>query len=321
MRLLYLFIIVLLAGCGDGDSTTSSSPYPASFSIPEPKLGTWQQLKPVPEEIMDYTAAVSVNDELIFVSKGGGWRDYLCYSKKENSWSTIAPIPDDKARPYFNLIWLGGDNLYTFDMWGSQGPGIWQYSIIANTWVRLTSYPSSSLVYSGSYAIGKVLNSNSFIYILSSPNDFWQYSISENTWKKIEISLPFPSILMSAQDDSIYGIEIGSNNLWFYSITESNYKMLRKAPVTLEEYSAKLVSPTGRDIFVTRGGTYDKVKEMWIPSNEFYHYSISKDEWTILEPLPQSAPPWTSSLASASDGIYLLIGGANSSLYYLPVSY
>jgi hypothetical protein len=314
---LYLLLVIFLSGCGNSAST---EPTPPVAAIPEPKLGTWKQLEPVPSEIMDNTASVVLNNDSLYVSQGGGWRGYWLYSKSSNSWHSTAPIPDDKARPYSNLIWLGGDYLYTFDVWGSQGACIWQYAISQDTWSKLSLYPSVRPVYSGTHAIGKIVNNKKMIYVLSSSSDFWAYSISDNTWNKIDTTPRFPSVMMPNNDDFIYGIEIGGNTLWKYSISNKICTLLKNAPVVFEDYGARPVTINGNDIFVLRGEIYDYTNQIWSPTNDLFRYSVSRNEWISLDPLPGYAGA-SSTMTSANDGLYLIVGGPTSSLYYLPISY
>ncbi len=294
-------------------SIPSSSVSAATF----PKFGLWTLMSLAPTEIMFYTASVAVNEE-IFVYKGGGWRDYWRYSTSDNTWHPIAPIPDDKARPYFDLISLGDDYLYTFDYWGSSGPVIWQYSISNNIWSQLASYPGGT-VYSGTYAVGAIINNEKLVYVFTGPDDFWKFSITNNEWNKMTNAPPFSSVMLSVENNYIYGIHIGSNNWWRYSLLDDTLMTLSSTPVVFETQGAKLAK-SGDNIYAIRSGTYDYDNQLWLPTSDFWRYSISRNEWFPLDPLPKGVPSDEGALSSVADGLYLIIGGPESAIYFLPIN-
>jgi hypothetical protein len=293
-------------------SLPSSSVIGATF----PSFGIWGLMSSAPTEILSYTASVAVNED-IYVYKGGGWRDYLRYSTTDNSWHSIAPIPSGMY-PYFNLTWLGGDQLYTLAYSTGTEKGIWQYSISNNLWSQLASYPGGT-VYGGAYAVGATVNNENVIYALAAPGNFWKYSITNDKWDKIPNAPPFSSVMICVESNYIYGIEIASNNWWRFSLSDDTLTTLSSAPVAFETQGAKLTR-LGDNIYAIRNGTYDYGNQVWLPTSDFWRYSISRNEWFSLNPLPKGVPSDEGNLLSVAAGLYLIIGGPESTVYFLPVN-
>jgi chitodextrinase len=309
----------------DNAGNVSMPSLPASvttFSItnepPTPNIGTWRLMSLSSTQIMNYTDSVAVNED-IYVYKGGGWPDYLRYSIADNSWHSIASIPDDKARPYSNLTWLGDDNLYVFDHWGSSGPGLWQYSISNNIWTNLSSYPGGT-VYSGTNAVGATVNNEKLIYVITGPDDFWKYSIADNNWHKMTSTLPFPSVMISTDNNYVYGVHIIGNAFWRYSLSDNTLTTLASSPVVFETYGGKLAKPSGDNIYAIRSGAYDYVNEVWLSTSDIWRYSISRNEWFSLDLLPKDIPPDEGLLTGVTNGLYLIVGGPESAVYFLPIN-
>lgn len=294
-----------------------SLPSSAILAATFPNFGTWVLKSSVPTEIMDYTASVTVN-EYIYVYKGGGWHDYWRYSTTDNSWQSIAPIQSGMD-PYFNLTWLDGDQIYTFAYSTGTEKGLWQYSISNNLWSQLSSYPGGT-VYGGAYAVGVHMNNENLIYALAAPDNFWKYSITNDKWTKMTTAPPFESVMLSVENNYIYGIHIGSNNWWRYSLSDDTLITLSSAPVVFETTGAKLARSSGDNIYAIRNGTYDYVNHAWMSTSDFWRYSISRNEWFSLDPLPKGVPSDEGALSSVMNGLYLIIGGPESAVYFLPIN-
>jgi hypothetical protein len=282
----------------------------------DPHFDAWRLVSSSPTQIMDYTASAAVHED-IYVYKGGGWPDYWRYSLTDNSWHSLAPIPDGRY-PYCNLTWLGGDQLYTFPYSVAAGSGLWQYSISRNVWSQLASYPGGT-VFGGANAVGAIVNNENLIYVLAGPDDFWKYSITAGTWNKMKTAPPFSSVMISTEDNYIYGIHIGSNMLWRYSVSDNALITLASAPVVFETDGAKLARLSGDNIYAIRNGTYDYDNHEWLPTSDLWRYSISRNKWFSLDPLPKGVPADEGALSSAANRLYLISGGPESAVYVLPV--
>lgn len=274
-----------------------------------PSVGSWTSLAPAP--VIGYDIVISWDGGNYIYAYKGRSGVYYRYSISDNLWTSIAAsIPDDKALPYHDLIWLGGDNLYAFDIWGSKGEGIWSYSISKNSWSRITSFPGSS----GSHiAVGVKISGKSYLYVQDFSH-FWRYSISDNLWEDVVTTLPYSSAKVWTGGDFIYGISPGycpypyeKECFWRYSISSNLWSVLASPP----KWYDHLVWAGGDYIYGLGSAEWkgDPMPDLW-------RYSILGDSWEPLEPLPERTRYQESSMVATSNGIYVLLGGSPNEFFF-----
>jgi hypothetical protein len=283
--------------------------------------GGWVSLASAPS-IMDYSASTRTGDDYIYACEGE-LPNYYRYSVSENSWTALAPIPDDKSRPYHDLIYLGGANLYVLDGWGTEGPGIWSYYIPNDSWSRLTSFPgkvSDGQVYGGTRSVGARIQGKDYIYVQDA-SKFWRYSVSDDSWETMAAMPPYDSVMAWDGGDSIYGLSsiYATAEFWRYSISGDSWATLEPAPGEVKGAGTCLALADGDHVYAARGGIYDSERDSWYPTQDFWRYSVSSDNWEVLDSLPEGVS-WGGSLVATTDGIYILIGGTPGRFYFLSTS-
>ena len=159
-------------------------------------VGGWTSLSLAPS-IMENSALTWDRGDYI-CAYGGGYQgyqrvfisnNYYRYSISNNSWESIAPIPENDALPH-GLICLDENSLYTFDR-GVNRKDIWRYSVSTNSWSRITSFPDEYYPYQAG-PVGVIVAGKKYIYIHSGRTSFWRYSISDNSWEKVREGLWCP---------------------------------------------------------------------------------------------------------------------------------
>ena len=259
-----------------------------------PSFGSWVPLALAPSLGESSTLMWDGND---YIYAGSGYR----YSISSNSWSSIATIPDKNTQPY-DLIWLDGEGLCTFE-----GKDVWCYYPSSDSWKRIASFPGEKHIAS----LGVTRPDNKYIYVHDGTS-FWRYTFSNNLWGTVAEGLwcpPNPTAMVWTGGDFIYGFstsrqESGERAFWRYSISSNQWSALSMPPGQVAVGGQGHLAWSGGDYIYLYGGESRTTPHLW-------RYSMLGDTWEALESVPEDE---VAAIVATSSGIYVASGGVYSEL-------
>ena len=167
------------------------------------------------------------------------------------------------------------------------------------------------------YASGAVLNGQLYIALGLAPNNqglasVVRYNPAQNAWKAL-LDNPIPGCCAGAAGVQeriwLFGGRLGSATVQSFSPSQGVWITHTSMPVGAS-FPAVVSDPAGEYIYVF-GGTTADTPDGGITHGMSQRYSISTDEWTLLEPMPDVR---ASAAAVSLPGAIWVLGGETDQL-------
>ena len=167
------------------------------------------------------------------------------------------------------------------------------------------------------YASGAVLNGQFYIALGLAPNNqglasVVRYNPAQNAWKAL-LDNPVPGCCAGAAGVQgrlwLFGGRLGSATVQSFSPSQGVWVTHTSMPVGAS-FPAVVSDTAGEHIYVF-GGTTADTPDGGITLGVSQRYSISTDEWTLLEPMPDAR---ASAAAVSMLGVIWLLGGETDQL-------
>lgn len=279
-------------------------------------VGAWDARAATPAVISDVGGALAYpgSGDFIYATRQNGSNAFWRYSISENSWTTLAVIPETPVGGV-DLEAPGNGKVYLTCYCATNS--LYEYDIATNAWTAKAN-PSVSL---GGSADDPAMASTGgdLIYVLRSGgnHDFLSYSISGNSWTETLASTPdivngsFGALVYPGSGTKLYALRASDGRFEEYDITGDTWTT-KTSPFGASSYST-LTAANGVIYALRDGGTTD-----------FLSYSISGNSWTSLAAISDAAGTGNDiiGVGNSTDGFRLFAtrGGGFDNFYRYTIS-
>jgi len=245
-----------------------------SMSASAVPSGTWTPMASIPGgSVREGADLVYTGGDYIYALRGNNSRDFGRYSISGNSWSALAPIPNDVGEGGA-LVYTAGDFIYALE--GDRNRRFWRYSISGNSWRQMRNTPGrvrdgADLAFGGGDAIYALQGNNR--------DNYWWYSIGANRWYSLQDApdrVRDGGALAHTGGNFIYALRgRNSTDFWRYQISGDSWSIMASTPGRVNS-GGDLAYPGGDFVYAIRGGN----------NPDFWRFTGSINSWSELTPAP-----------------------------------
>jgi PKD repeat protein len=222
-----------------------------------------------------------------------------------------------------NIYFVSGWAVSEYAVGGYPAPmnyAVWQFNTTTNTWSQKNNFPGTQVYGASGFSIGNygyVVNGWDSTGSGEGPSTTWQYDPSADTWSQ---KAAFPgstryttaNFTLNGKGYVACGFKPYVNDVWCYDPIADSWTQKNNFPGSARQAMSYFV--IGGNAYAGMGVTSDGMGSYFIES-DWYKYTDTTDNWTLLNPFPGDAIDGGFSFVLNGEG-YVVSGLDQSSVYY-----